>query len=469
MSLSKTLLIVDDEADFANGLARLAAADFSGLTALTAYSGVEALDILEASPVEAMILDLNMPGMHGLEVIAEARKKSPTTSIVVLTAYGTVEIAVQAIKQGAWDFLTKPVRREELLRTLTKALEHSSVLGENQRLKRLMAQTGLKSTLIGDSPAMNALRNSITAISSSAYTVLIRGESGTGKELVAEAIHSLSDRREAPLVKVNCPAIPESLLESELFGHAKGAFTGAVSTHKGMFVQAAGGTLFLDEVGDIPLSVQTKLLRALQDGEVRPVGSNRATRVDIRIIAATNQNLEAKIREGTFREDFFYRLNVLSLRTPALRERKEDIPLLAAYFLLTTCAEMSIAGKSLTADAMVALTNQDWPGNIRELQSFIRRAAVFSNASQVSLYDLGLPHNAGIQPPAAPEEGQAGVRRYKDAKNDIVNSFTRAYMMNLLTQTGGNISEAARISGLERVSMQKILRRLGITGADYRK
>ena len=300
MPLSKTVLIVDDEADFANGLARLAVSDFTGLTALTAYSGAEALDILETSPVAAMLLDLNMLGMHGLEVIAEARKKSPTTSIVVLTAHGTVEIAVQAIKQGAWDFLTKPVRREELLRTLTKAFEHSSVLGENQRLKQLMAQTGLKSTLIGDSSAMNALRNSITAISFSAYTVLIRGESGTGKELVAEAIHSLSDRRDAPLVKVNCPAIPEPLLESELFGHAKGAFTGAVNTHKGMFVQAAGGTLFLDEVGDIPLSVQTKLLRALQDGEVRPVGSNRATRVDIRIIAPQTRTLKPKYGRAPF-------------------------------------------------------------------------------------------------------------------------------------------------------------------------
>ena len=469
MTFTKTVLIVDDEVDFANGLARLVSSGFPDLTIHTAHSGDAALEVLDSFSISAMLLDLNMPGMHGLDIIAEVRKKSPATSIIVLTAHGTVETAVSAIKEGAWDFLTKPVRRDDLLRALAKSLEHNVLLGENQRLKQIVAESGVERTLIGGSLQLRALRESIAAVASSTYTVLIRGESGTGKELVVEAIHSLSSRQGGPLVKVNCPAIPESLLESELFGYDKGAFTGASSSHKGMFVQASGGTLFLDEVGDISPSVQTKLLRALQDGEIRPLGSNRAMRFDTRIIAATNQNLEAKILQGTFREDLFYRINVLSIDVPSLRERKEDIPVLAAHFLSQSCTEMGIQGKTLSPTALGALSLMDWPGNVRELQSFIRRAAVFSSGPVLDIHDFNLPQTIGDTALEENKKECEGIISYKDAKNSLLDTFTRTYMTDLLTRTKGNISEAARISGLERVSLQKILRRMGMAGTDFRR
>ncbi len=469
MTFAKTVLIVDDEVDFANGLTRLVASGFPELRVLTAHSGGTALEVLASCSISTMLLDLNMPGMPGLKVIAEVRKNSPSTSIVVLTAHGTVETAVSAIKKGAWDFLTKPVRRDDFLRALAKSLEHSMLLEENQRLKQIMAESGMERPLIGTSPRLRTLRKSIAAVASSTYTVLIRGESGTGKELVAEANHYLSAKQSGPLVKVNCLAIPESLLESELFGYTKGAFTGATASHRGMFVQASGGTLFLDEVGDISPSVQTKLLRALQDGEVRPLGSHRAMRFDTRIIAATNQNLEAKIRQGTFREDLFYRLNVLSIDVPSLRERKEDIPVLAAHFLSQSCAEMNIPEKTLSPAAMGVLTLMEWPGNVRELQSFVRRAAVFSSGSVLDLPDLDLPPATGEAILIENRGGRDSITSYKDAKNSLLEAFSRAYMTALLTRTGGNISEAARNSGLERVSLQKILRRLGMAGADFRR
>lgn len=468
MALTKTLLLVDDEIDFAKGLARLITAGFPEFTVLTAHSGDEALELLETHAVAVMLLDLNMPGMHGMDALTAARALSPATSVIVLTAHGTLETAVMAVKRGAWDFLTKPIRREDLVRAVAKALEHNALREENQRLKQVMAKSSLTRSLTGDSPSMRSLRESIAAVAPSSYTVLVRGESGTGKELVAEAIHSLSGRQGNPLVKVNCPAIPEALLESELFGHAKGAFTGASGAHRGMFVQAAGGTLFLDEVGDVPLSVQTKLLRALQDGEVRPVGSNRAMRFDTRIIAATNQNLEAKIQRGTFREDLFYRLNVLTIHAPALRERREDIPMLAAHFLSRSCAEMGIPCKTLSPSAMGFLAGMDWPGNARELQNFIRRLAVFSTVPVLDLHDVKALQTPGMA--YSPEEDgrEKDVRPYKNAKTELVDTFTRTYVISLLTRTNGNISEAARLSGLERVSLQKMLRRLGVAGTDFR-
>jgi DNA-binding NtrC family response regulator len=268
-------------------------------------------------------------------------------------------------------------------------------------------------------------------------------------------------------VRVNCPAIPEQLLESELFGHVKGAFTGADSAHKGLFMQAMGGTLLLDEVGDIPLGIQTKLLRTLQDGEVRPVGAARPVTVDVRIVAATNQDLEKKIKQGAFREDLFYRLNVLTIQTPSLRERRDDIPLLCAHFLGQACAEMAVAPKRIAPEAMAVIRQQDWPGNVRELQNLMRRVAVFSAGAVIELADVSLAGlgGRGKNAPAAPDVPSP----YKEVKNRLVDSFTRAYMEDLLKKTGGNISEAARLSGLGRVSMQKILRRLGMDGVDFRK
>ena len=455
------VLVVDDETDFANGLARLISSDFPELAVSVAYSSPEALRAMDTSAPDLLLLDLNMPGMHGFDVMHAALEKHPNLSVVVLTAYGTVETAVAALKKGAWDFLTKPVGNEELQRAVAKGCERSFLLGENSRLKLLAARSGSGNALIGDSEVMRRLRETIAAVAAAEYTVFIHGESGTGKELVAESIHRLSSRKDRPFIRVNCPAIPESLLESELFGHVKGAFTGATANHKGLFAEAAGGTLMLDEIGDIPPAVQTKLLRVLQDGVIRPVGAGKSMRADARIIAVTNQNLEAKIKDGTFREDLFYRLNVLGVQTPALREHKEDIPLLAAYFLAQACSEMGVEPKHLSPEATAGLSLREWPGNIRELQNFMRRMAVFADGPEVK------PHH--LRTGAGRRSSTAPASPYKEAKLELVENFTRQYLSDLLRSTGGNISETARISGLGRVSLQKILRRIDLDADVFRR
>ncbi len=463
--LANTILIVDDEIDFAKGIARHITSFFADCTVHLAHSGKAALEIIDSIAPQVVLLDLNMPGIDGHTVLHDGLLKNPDISFIVLTAHGTVETAVQSIKNGAWDFLTKPVRREDLLHVLGKAFERSKLLGENKRLIRLMSQSEINRSLIGDSPMMRRLKDSIRAVAASNYTVLIQGESGTGKEITAESVHLLSSRRNKPLLTVNCPAIPEQLLESELFGHVKGAFTGATASRKGLFLEASGGTLVLDEIGDIPLSVQTKLLRILQDGEVRAVGANQTHQTDTRVIAITNQDLEKKIQQGQFREDLYYRLNVLTLHTPPLRDRREDIPLLAAHFLTQTCKEMDTQEKRLSPEAMASLCQQDWNGNVRELQNFVRRMAVFCNGDVVEPIHLPFANNTLSQQSPRHE----GILPYKDAKQNLVDAFTRSYLQELLQTTGGNISEAARISGLERVSLQKILRRLHFDAAIFRK
>lgn len=455
------ILIVDDETDYVNGLARIIAAERPDIAIYTANSGEEALAILEPS-IHIILLDLTMPDMNGMEVMAKALEQNPNLTIIILTAHGTVETAVSALKKGAWDFLSKPVRREDLIRAVNKALECSRLKGENERLRRLMKSMPLKDNLIGMSSAMKRCKDSLFSIASSAYTVLVRGESGTGKELAAKSIHHLSDRKNNSLISINCPAIPEQLLESELFGHVKGAFTGATVAHDGLFIKASNGTLLLDEIGDIPFSLQTKLLRVLQDGEIRPVGSNKNIRVNARIIAMTNQDLEKKIRAGTFREDLYYRLNVLSLHIPPLRERRDDVPLLAAHFLTQACNELATPLKKLSPAALAELCSHDWPGNVRELQNVIRRMAVFSNGTTIDhAYSLlELPHSFTDKVALSP---------YKEAKLLVLDNFTRDYMTGVLSFTGGNISEAARISGIERVSLQKILRRINLTATSFKK
>lgn len=456
------ILIVDDEPDFAKGLSRHLAAAFTGIDVARAESGKEALEQAKSFAPDIMLLDLQMPDMHGLEVMQEALRRDPSLTVIILTAHGTVETAVNSLKNGAWDFLTKPVRRDDFLRCVTKARERSRLVGENRRLVSLMAETELHRKLIGNSPVMRRLKEEIQIVASSAYTVLIRGESGTGKELVAKSIHALSERRRGPLLSVNCPAIPEQLLESELFGHLKGAFTGATSSRKGLFAKSSGGTLILDEIGDIPASLQTKLLRVLQEGEVRHVGSSQPVRVDTRIIAVTNQDLEHKIHKGLFREDLFYRLNVLPLRSPALRERREDIPALAASFLAQTCLEIKTPEKTFAPAVMDALCRRDWPGNVRELQNVVRRMAVFCNGPVVEQLPLDFRDDMPVR---LPEQGPVP---YKEAKNKLVDFFTRQYVEDMLQKHGGNISETARSSGLERVSLQKILRRLDIDPTKFR-
>ncbi len=464
MPTPQTILIVDDEKDFARGIARLLGRTWPKVTCLDVHSGAEALEIIGRREISLMITDMRMPGMTGMELLQEALARHPNMSVVLLTAFGDVQTAVEALKSGAYDFLLKPLDNEAFFKVTARALERNRLLLENLKLKDLARTCGPSRTLLGQSPAMIRLRETIATVARTDYTVLIRGESGTGKELVARMIHDLSSREEAPLVTVNCPAIPSELLESELFGHTKGAFTGADSSRPGLFLSANRGTLLLDEIGDIAPAIQTKLLRAIQEMEIRPVGSSTSTKLNVRILASTNQNLEDKIRQGSFREDLFYRLNVLSIDVPPLRERRDDIPLLARIFTLKTCREMDTPPKEIDPDVLTYLSSKDWNGNVRELINFTRRLVLFSPGERISM-----PVVSQLEGTGTLEQDQAtDITLYKDAKGAVMDQFTRTYVTDILQKTRGNVSEAARKSGLERVSLQKIIRRMGIRAQEFR-
>lgn len=472
-NISHGILIVDDEQDFARGVARLLTSRFIGTQVLTAQNGREALQILAATPIHLMITDLRMPEMNGMQLLAESLKLHPDMSMVVLSAYGTIETAVEALHAGAYDFLTKPIEPEQLFRVVAKGLERSRLLEENKRLRQLVSRQDSQGQLVGEGPAMQRLRHTIGVIAQSNYTVLIRGESGTGKELVARLIHQTGARADRPFVAVNCPSIPENLLESELFGYVKGAFTGAEKDHKGLFAAAHTGSIHLDEIGDISAAIQTKLLRCLQNGEIRPVGSNHSMNVDVRVIASTNQNLEDGLHRKSFREDLYYRLNVLTVTLPPLRERVEDIPLLAHHFLRQTCVEMGLAVKELAPEVLQWMSACPWPGNVRELQSFVRRLTVFCTGDRVDMALVRLLCDGGVQRTGRQTSMTAASitppTAYKQAKAEVVDAFTLEYLKGLLTFTKGNVSEAARISGLSRVAVQKILARTGEQAQNFRK
>lgn len=457
-------LLVDDQRDFAVGLSRLLAIRFPDWSFDVYASGAEALHALDHGEYSLLITDLHMPGISGQTLLTTALTKAPALTVVMLTGYGSVETAVAALKEGAYDFLTKPVEQDQLVRVIGKAMERSKLLAENVRLREKAADAELGPMLLGKGQAMHRLRKSIAAVAASDYTVLIRGESGTGKELVARSIQALSHRANAPFVTVNCPAIPDALLESELFGHVKGAFTGADRRRKGLFEAADRGTILLDEIGDIPAQVQTKLLRVIQEGEVRPVGANASARVSVRILASTNQNLEAKIEDSSFREDLFFRLNVLAIHVPPLRERSEDIPIIASHFLFDVCRELGVAPKELSNEALSYLSCQAWPGNVRELLNLVRRLAVFCHGERIEV-----AHVRQAESGHALAISCGSISPYKEAKQMAVEAFTKSYVNLVLEHSKGNISEAARISGVERYSLQKILKRLDIDTDNYRK
>lgn len=461
----RAVLVVDDQRDFAVGLSRLLCGQFPNWSCNVCESGAQALQELERCDYSLLISDLRMPDISGQTLLTRALATNPSLTVIMLTAFGSVDTAVAALKEGAYDFLTKPIDHEHFFRVVCKAMERSQLLRENMRLREKAAENELDPMLIGDSPAMRRLRQSIIAVAASDYTVLIRGESGTGKELVARAIQALGPRAGAPYISVNCPAIPDTLLESELFGHVKGAFTGADKNRKGLFMAADKGTILLDEIGDIPASVQTKLLRVIQEGEVRPVGSNEAVRVNARVLASTNQNLEAKIHEQKFREDLYFRLNVLSIHVPPLRERTEDIPIIASHFLLKVCRELEVPQKEFADEVLAYLASRQWPGNVRELLNLVRRLAVFCPDNRITLAHARLVES-GL---CIQNEMPFIAAPYKEAKHVAMDSFTRTYVQRLLEHTHGNISEAARISGVERFSLQKIIKRMHINSDDFRK
>jgi len=463
------ILLVDDEPDLLTGLTRSFANRLPDTHVLTADGGNEALKILAREEVDLVLMDIMMGDTNGLEILDRIHSMEPELTVIIMTGYGTIELAVDAIRRGAWDFVTKPLDLDSLTRLLTKGLERSKLIGENKKLRSRICPDGTVVDFIGRSPSMQQLYKAIQTSADSEYTVLIRGASGTGKELCARAIHALSRRSKKPFVMVNCPAIPEDLLESELFGYRKGAFTGADRDHAGLFFQADGGTICLDEIGDIPVSVQTKLLRVLQEQEVKQLGAETSTRIDVRIIASTNADLESRIVEGKFREDLYYRLAVLNLRMPSLNEIAEDIPLLADHFLKKVQVELNSSAKKFSGPALEALLQHNWPGNIRELQNVIRRAVVFCPGPVIDGRHLMLDSASSAVNPVMCREEDMEIMPYKDAKERSLDSFTRQYVHNLLKKSNGNVSQAARLSQLTRAALQKIMRRYNIDGDQFRK
>ena len=467
------LVIVDDETDMRNGLQRLLSREFPGLQIVTLPDAEQAIAYFEKDTADLALLDIMMPRMNGLDLLRHLMAKDPWLTAVMMTGFGSIATAVEAIKLGAYDFITKPFDKELIYRTLSKAIERSRLLRENYTLKEQVCDSTKNSELIGQSPAFLRFQKNLETIARSNYTILVRGESGTGKELTARAIHRLSERRSKPLIMVNCPAIPEHLLESELFGYTRGAFTNANQDQEGLFTAANGGTLCLDEVGDIPFAIQSKLLRVLQEGEIKPLGSTRTIKIDVRIIALTNLNLEKMIADRLFREDLFYRLNVVTLTTPSLKDMAEDIPLLVAHFAKKVCCELNLPLKRFDQWAITALMNRPWPGNVRELQNVVRRAVMFSAKDIISLEDLNFlenPPRLVNDEPANYEDFEINGRfeAYKEAKDRAIDSFTQKYITALLKKTRGNVSQGAELSGISRVALQKILKRHEIDGAEYR-
>lgn len=468
---SYRLLIVDDEIDMCHGLKRMLAKEFHGLTISVAHSAEEAAEHMDNNQVEIALVDIQMPGISGLELLEKICSRDPWLTVVMMTGFGTIATAVEAIKLGAYDFITKPFDKQLLLQTVSKALERNRLLRENQTLKEQFCERQVRTDFIGESRPMRLFQSHLETVARSNYTTLVRGESGTGKELAARAIHQLSSRSKMPLIMVNCPAIPEHLLESELFGHTRGAFTGATSDQNGLFAEADGGTICLDEVGDIPIGLQAKLLRVLQEQEIKPLGATKTLKIDVRVIALTNLDLESMIAERKFREDLFYRLNVVTLTTPSLHEIHDDIPLLVDHFTKKVCCELNLPIKTFDQHALKAMSVKKWPGNVRELMNSVRRIVMFCPEDSITIEHLhDIAPDLTDEPSGEHSFLSAGgdLLPYKESKEKMIDDFTVEYIETLLGKTSGNISHAAEISGLSRVALQKIVKRYKIEADKFR-
>ncbi|HEX3775541.1 MAG TPA: sigma-54 dependent transcriptional regulator [Polyangiaceae bacterium] len=466
------VLVVDDEPTLRRTLARLL--NSRNMTVLTADDGAQAIELLGREQVDVVLVDLMMPKVGGLELLDHVRTAHVGVEVIMMTAFGDVETAVKAVRAGAYHFLTKPFRsNDEVVLTVTKATERRRLVDRALLLERRLEQMEKFGELIGNSPAMQEVYRLAIGVAPTSSTVLILGESGTGKELTARAIHSHSPRISNPFVAVNCSAIPVDLVESELFGHVRGAFTGATATRAGLFESADSGTLFLDEVGDLPPLAQVKLLRALQEGEVKRVGSNETRTVDVRVVAATNVDLRSRIAAGRFREDLFYRLNVVPISLPALRERREDIPLLAYHFLQKYAARSGSQVKKISPDAMRLLSNHHWQGNVRELENAIEHAVVFCRDDTLTPAELpfgrvanGASAEPNATPSAEPVKQVLYDLPYREAKERSLEAFETAYFTGLLARTQGNVSEAARQAGLDRSNFRRAVKRAGVRVRD---
>ena len=442
------VLLVDDEPGVLFTLTELLTE--RGHKVTTAKNGVEALTKLDDA--ETVLTDLSMPKMDGLELMTQIAARDPSLPVILLTAHGSEKVAVAAMKQGAYDYLTKPFDIDEVALVIERALEARRLRVDN---RRLAAEQTLGRRIVGDSRPMRRLLEATSRVASRDVTVLVRGETGTGKEFVAELLHAQSTRSAKPLVRFNCAALPAELADAELFGHVRGAFTGATATRPGFFSQANSGTLILDEVGELPLAIQAKLLRALQEGEIQPVGSGRIERVDVRVVASTNRDLAADVKAGTFREDLYYRINVVELVVPPLRDRKDDIPALADEFARRYGERFGLGNVSLEPALVDALVHTDWPGNVRQLENTIARLAALSSGGVIGLADFQAAESSSHTTPAAHDDH---AEPPPDARNgpslkEQVEAFERGLVSRALDATGGNQSEAARRLGVSRVTL----------------
>jgi DNA-binding NtrC family response regulator len=445
MDNAARILIVDDEAVVRDSLGDWFRDE--GYEVDTADSAKVALEKLAHANWDIFLLDIRMPGVDGLELQRKLKQAEPDATVIIMTAYASVESAVEAMKQGAYDYIIKPFNPDDLEHTIQKAIEHKQLVSENKQLRTKIDELNLLHEIVGQSDATRRLLEQVGMVSASDTTVLIRGESGTGKELVARAIHANSERRYMPIVVVNCGALSEGVLESELFGHEKGAFTGAQYRRKGKFEMADGGTLFLDEIGDIGLKTQVDLLRVLEEKKIFRVGGNLEIPVNFRLIAATNKNLETMNAEGKFREDLYYRINVFSITIPPLRERRGDIPLLVDHFLKKFARSMNRPVTRISADAENILQSYDWPGNVRELQNAIERAVLVCKSQKVEPDDLPLTiHHGGSE-----RSGRS------------LAEIERQHIKRTLEETGWNIYRAARLLEIDRVTLYNRIKKYGFT------
>ncbi len=455
------VLVVDDEKAMVLALKGLLSKE--GYQVETAGSGEEAVRRIETGSFHLVITDLSMNGMNGVQVLERARSIDPDLAVIMITAYGSEKIAVQAMKLGAADYLPKPFDNEELRVVVRKAMETALLRRDHRRLLEQVQSDFSFGQIVGRSPAMRRVFETIDKIADTDVTVLIRGESGTGKELVANALHYRSPRRAKPMIKMNCAALSRELVESELFGHERGAFTGAIARREGKFEAADGGTLFLDEVGDMPLETQAKLLRAIQEKEFERVGGNQPITVDVRLIAATNQDLEVAVRAGRFREDLYYRLRVVELTIPPLHERREDIPLLIDHFLKNAAQRFQRAPKPLNGDALRACMNHQWKGNVRELRSAVEQALLLAPGPEIAPDDLLGETTASAGPPVPAVAVDTMSLSFREAKDRMVEAFERDFLLQALRRHGGNITKAAEEVGMYRQNFQQKMRELGIS------
>lgn len=446
------ILVVDDEASMCDFLSVVLSNE--GYSVKAVQDGQQALEILKKEPYHCMILDLKMPKMDGLEVLRQAKAIAPEIGVVVITAYASLQSAIEALRLGALDYVNKPFKVDEIKIVVEKAFDQIQLKRENRHLRSQLSEKTDLGSIIGKSEEMRKLMEMIRRVAPTDSTILITGESGTGKELVAQALHLQSKRASGPFVSINCGALPENLLESELFGHVKGSFTGAIKNKDGLFKVADGGTLFLDEIGETSSTVQVKLLRALQEKEIMPVGATAQISVDVRVLAATNADLEVKIEQGEFRNDLFYRLSVIPIHLASLRERRDDIPLLANHFLKLICEQNNIEPKTVEPEAMERLIHYNWPGNVRELENAIERAVILEESSQITIETLPGKITSG--------SGQTEPLFHRP-KSKTLEEIEKEYLIRVLKETNWKKKKTAEILGIDASTIYRKMQRYGIT------